>query len=55
MTGEARKLVLQAWDERLEKTIEHPKTGHLVLLEARKLQKHISEGAPYEPFEHVGA
>ena len=23
--------------------------------EARKLQKHIAEGAPYEPFEHVGA
>ena len=61
MTDEARKLVLQAWDERLEKTIEHPKTGRrvswrrLVLLEAQKLQKHIAEGAPYEPFEHVGA
>ena len=61
MTDEARKMVLQAWDERLDKTIEHPKTGRrvcwrrLVLLEAQKLQKHISEGAPYEPFEHVGA
>ena len=61
MTDEARKIVLQAWDERLDKTIEHPKTGRrvswrrLVLLEAQKLQKHVTDGAPYEPFEHAGA
>ena len=58
MTKEARKLVAQTWDNRLCKTLTDPATGkraswrHLVLLEAQKLQKHILEGADYEPFRY---
>ena len=58
MTKEARRLVAQTWDDRLCKTIVDPATGkrtswrHLVLIEAQKLQRHILEGADYEPFRY---
>ena len=58
LMGDARRTVAQAWDTRLDKTISNPETGkraswrYLVLLEAQKLQRHILDGAGYEPFKY---
>ena len=58
MTKEARRKVTLAWDAKLDTVITNHETGrkaswrHIVLLEARKLQRHILEGAAYEPFRY---
>lgn len=50
------QIVLQAWEERLMSTIEHPKLKRnvsyrsLIRMEAYKLQKHILEDEEYQPF-----
>jgi CRISPR-associated protein Cas1 len=52
-----REIVLRAWEERINETIEHPQLKRnvsyrgLVRMEAYKIQKHILEGDPYQPFE----
>ncbi|MDQ3812371.1 MAG: type I-B CRISPR-associated endonuclease Cas1b [Armatimonadota bacterium] len=52
-----RKIVLQAWDERLKQTIEHRNLGkkvsyrRLVRLECYRLKKHLLDIDPYEPFK----
>jgi len=52
-----RKVVLQAWDERLKQTIEHRGLGRkvsyrrLVRLECYGLQRHLINMAPYAPFK----
>lgn len=75
LTEDARRMVLTAWDDRLNGTIgyasarrptgktAHPAPPsalghparraswrHLVLMEARKVQRHVLGGTPYEPF-----
>ena len=58
LTKEARRAAAQAWDSRMDKTISNPETGRraswrrVVLLEAQKLQRHILDGAGYEPFRY---
>ena len=58
LTKEARRTAAQAWDSRMDKTISNPETGRrvswrrVVLLEAQKLQRHILDGAGYEPFRY---
>lgn len=52
-----RKIVLQAWDERLKQTIEHRNLGkkvsyrRLVRLECYRLKKHLLDIDAYQPFK----
>ena len=52
-----RKIVVKAWDEKLNETIKHRSLGrnvsykHLVKLECYKLSKHILEIEEYKPFK----
>jgi|GEM_PF-23185 len=52
-----RKILLQAWDERLKQTIEHRGLGRkvsyrrLVRLECYRMQRHLLRIDPYEPFK----
>lgn len=61
MTRDGLKIVFGAWDERLNETIEHPDNKklriswrHLMLAEARKIQKHIMGTGVYTPFQLNG-
>jgi CRISP-associated protein Cas1 len=53
----ARKVFVQAWDEKLKETIQHRSLGrsvsykHLVKLECYKLAKHILKIDEYKPFK----
>lgn len=52
-----RKIVVKAWDEKLNETIKHRSLGrnvsykHLVKLECYKLSKHILQIEEYKPFK----
>lgn len=52
-----RKTYTKAFEETLERTVEHPELNqkvsyqYLLRLEAYKLKKHLLAGEPYEPFE----
>lgn len=56
LSDKGRPIVLKAWEERLQATIEHPKLKRkvsyrgLIRMEAYKLQKHIMGDEPYVPF-----
>ena len=51
-----REIVLRAWEERIQGTIDHPRLKRkvsyrgLVRMDAYKLEKHIIGDSPYEPF-----
>ena len=53
---DARKVITEAWEKSLRNTITYPETGQktgwrrVIRYEALKIQKHIIEGVPYEPF-----
>ena len=55
---DARKIIVQEWDKSIRRTFEYPLTGQkvswrrMVLIEAQKVQKYITDGLPYEPFVH---
>lgn len=56
LSEKGMQIVLQAWEERLIATIEHPKLKRnvsyrsLLRMEAYKLEKHILDDEAYEPF-----
>ena len=56
LNDKGKEIVLRAWEGRIGETIEHPGLNRnvsyrgLVRMEAYKLQKHILEGIPYEPY-----
>jgi CRISPR-associated protein Cas1 len=56
LKDEARKKVLQHWDEELRTTINHPRLNRhvsyrqMLRLDCYKLVKHLIEGAAYEPY-----
>lgn len=56
LNEKGREVVLRAWEERVNETIEHPRLKRkvsyrgLVRMEAYKIQKHILEDVEYEPF-----
>lgn len=56
LSERGRPIVLKAWEERLQATVEHPKLKRkvsyrgLIRLEAYKLQKHLLGDEPYAPF-----
>ncbi|NLL37350.1 MAG: type I-B CRISPR-associated endonuclease Cas1 [Fretibacterium sp.] len=56
LNDRGRETVLRAWEGRVNETIEHPRLKRkvsyrgLVRMEAYKIQKHILEDVPYEPF-----
>ena len=53
----AKKIFIQSFEDRLSKTIKHRTLDrnvsykHLIKLECYKLQKHILEIEPYQPFK----
>ncbi|MFB6125683.1 MAG: type I-B CRISPR-associated endonuclease Cas1b [Halolamina sp.] len=57
LTESGRKTFVKAFEETLERTVDHPELGrkvsyqYLLRLEAYKLKKHLVAGEPYEPFE----
>jgi len=57
LTDHGRKTYSKAFEETLERTVEHPTLDrkvsyqYLLRLEAYKLKKHLLTGEPYEPFE----
>jgi CRISPR-associated protein Cas1 len=57
LTESGRKTYSKAFEETLERTVEHPRLNrkvsyqHLMRLEAYKLKKHLLTGEAYEPFE----
>ena len=56
LTEKGKEVVLRAWEERLQKTIEHPRLKRkvsyrgIVRMEAHKIEKHILGDQIYEPF-----
>ena len=56
LSEKGREIVLRAWEQRVNETIEHPRLKRnvsyrgLVRMEIYKIQKHILEGIRYEPF-----
>lgn len=56
LTERGRKVYSKAFEETLERTVEHPELKrkvsyqYLLRLEAYKLKKHLLAGEPYEPF-----
>lgn len=57
MTRDGMKIVLGAWDERLNETVTHPDIEgrrvswrHLMLMEVWKVQKHVLGKAEYSPY-----
>jgi CRISPR-associated protein Cas1 len=56
LTEPGRKTYAKAFEETLERTVEHPELDrkvsyqYLLRLEAYKLKKHLLTGEPYEPF-----
>jgi CRISPR-associated protein Cas1 len=56
LNEKGREIVLRAWEERIKKTIEHPRLKRnvsyrgLVRMEVYKIQKHILEGEKYSPY-----
>jgi CRISPR-associated protein Cas1 len=56
LTDEGRQTFSKAFEETLERTVEHPNLNrkvsyqYLLRLEAYKLKKHLVAGEPYEPF-----
>lgn len=56
LNDKGREIVVRAWEERVNETIEHPRLKRsvsyrgLVRMEAHKLEKHILGDAVYEPF-----
>lgn len=56
LTEKAKEVVLKAWEDKLQSTIEHPglkrKVSYrsLVRMEAYKLEKHVLGDKEYEPF-----
>jgi CRISPR-associated protein Cas1 len=57
LTDRGRKTYAKAFEEALERTVEHPQLDrkvsyqYLLRLEAYKLKKHLLASEPYEPFE----
>ncbi|GAA0465899.1 type I-B CRISPR-associated endonuclease Cas1b [Halococcus dombrowskii] len=57
LTDAGRKTFSKAFEETLDRTVEHPHLNrkvsyqYLLRIEAYKLKKHILTGEPYEPFE----
>ncbi|PSQ04033.1 subtype I-B CRISPR-associated endonuclease Cas1 [Halobacteriales archaeon QS_6_71_20] len=57
LTESARETFVKAFEETLERTVEHPDLNrkvsyqYLLRLEAYKLKKHLVASEPYEPFE----
>lgn len=57
LTESGRKTFSKAFEETLDRTVEHPHLNrkvsyqYLLRIEAYKLKKHILTGEPYEPFE----
>lgn len=56
LKDEARKRVLQAWDEQLKTTVAHPTLNRsvsyrqLIRLDCYKLTKHLLEGTDFQPY-----
>jgi CRISPR-associated protein Cas1 len=56
LKDDSRKRVLQAWDEQLKTTVEHPALKRsvsyrqLIRLDCYKLIKHLLEGTNFEPY-----
>ena len=56
LNDHGREIVLRAWEGRINETIEHPRLKRnvsyrgLIRMEAYKIQKHILDDIPYEPF-----
>ena len=56
LNDKGREIVVRAWEERVNETIEHPRLKRsvsyrgLVRMEAYKIEKHILGDAVYEPF-----
>ena len=56
LNDKGREIVVRAWEERVNETIEHPRLKRsvsyrgLVRMEAYKIEKHIFGDAVYEPF-----
>jgi CRISPR-associated protein Cas1 len=57
LTDRGRKIYAKAFEEALERTVQHPRLDrkvsyqYLLRLEAYKLKKHLLTGEPYDPFE----
>jgi CRISPR-associated protein Cas1 len=57
LTEAGRKTFSKAFEETLDRTVEHPHLNrkvsyqYLLRIEAYKLKKHVLTGEPYEPFE----
>ncbi|WP_049903434.1 type I-B CRISPR-associated endonuclease Cas1b [Halococcus agarilyticus] len=57
LTETGRKTFSKAFEETLDRTVEHPRLDrkvsyqYLLRIEAYKLKKHLLTGEPYEPFE----
>lgn len=56
LNEKGREIVLKAWEERIQGTIDHPRLKRkvsyrgIVRMDAHKLEKHILGDLPYEPF-----
>jgi CRISPR-associated protein Cas1 len=56
LTEAGRKIFLEEWEKRLHTTIEHPKLKRkvsyrrLIRLDLYKIEKHLLEDRPYEPY-----